>query len=117
MCESGGACVMLCGAEDAPAPQIAAEAVDLPVAREVTIHHLGRHVLELLQAIGGMTGGGQRLLVHVGAVDLDQILAGPIAEMLGQEHGDRVGLLARRTPRAPDPNGPGVSSALQELGE
>jgi len=46
--------------------------------------------------------GGEGLLVDVGAIDLDRVGVGRLAEVLGQEHGDRIWLLAGGAAGAPD---------------
>jgi hypothetical protein len=57
-------------AEDAPAPDVSAESIELAGMREVAMYRLGRDVLQLVQSIQPMPGRAQRVLVDVGAVDL-----------------------------------------------
>lgn len=83
-------------------------AVDL---LEVASQQLRRHRLDRFGVIGGRSSVGQRFLVDIGGVDLDALSEGVGTHCLGQQHGQRVGLLARRTARAPHPDGI-VGSAL-----
>jgi hypothetical protein len=73
--------------EDAPAADVAPQAVELPVAIEVAVDQEIGDVLELIQAIDGVASGGQRLLIDIRPVDPDHVLRSAVAEALGQENG------------------------------
>ena len=89
-------------AEDAPAAEVAPEPMELAVAGEVAIHEPVGHIPQLFRPVRGVARGGEGLLVDVGAIDLDRVGVGRLAEVLGQEHGDRIRLLAGGAARAPD---------------
>ena len=53
-----------------------------------------------------MARGGERVLVDVGAVDLDLEFLRPLPEVLREQNRQRVRLLARRAAGTPDADGP-----------
>src|SRR5262249_58948481 len=55
--------------EDAPLPEVAPEAVQLPLRDEVPLEQLTRHVLHVVEAIEAGAGRGERVFVDVGRVD------------------------------------------------
>ena len=57
----------------------------------------------------------QRVLVDVGGIDLHPPPERLDAELLGQDHGERVGLFARRAAGAPDSDGAVGSAAGQHV--
>ena len=89
--------------EDAPATEIAPEPVGLAFPAEVLLEEARRDVLEVIAAVQGVPGGVQRVLVHVGRVDLDVEVSGAVAEVLGQEDRGRKCLLAGRATHRPQP--------------
>ena len=103
--------------EDAPLPEVAPQAVHLPLADEVLVEELAGHVLQRLEAVEGGARRHQGVLVDVGAVDLDVVLALRAGERLRNEHRERVGLLARRAARAPEAQAAGRGGLPDEVGQ
>src|SRR5215472_1274336 len=92
-------------AENDRAPDLLVEEIALLDAVEIAIEEMRRDALNLLGRVERVTRLRQRVLVHVGCVDLDPASKLFDAEMLGQEYGDRVRLLAGRTSGAPHADG------------
>ena len=101
-------------AEDAPAAQVASDPKELAVAGEVSIDERRGHLLELLETVQSVPGDGQRILVDVGAIDLDVDRPRPVAESFGEEQGDRVRLLAGGAAGRPHADGPGGGGGLDQ---
>jgi len=97
--------------EDHVPAQVAPERHAVVGPLEEALGELGGHVLGRLEGIGPEARLVERLLVDVRRVDLDPGQELLLAERLGQQHGQRVGLLARGAARRPDPDprvgGPG----------
>ena len=89
--------------EDAPATEVAPEPVGLAFPAEILLEEAGRDVLEIIDAVQGVPGGAQCLLVHVGRVDLDVEVTGAVAEVLGQQDRGRKRLLSGRATHRPQP--------------
>lgn len=92
--------------EDAPAPDVAPEPERLALACEVLLEQRCRDVLEIFRPIQAVAAGLQRLFVHVGGVDADVEIGRRVAEVLGDQHRDRIRLFARRAPGGPDAKAP-----------
>jgi hypothetical protein len=91
--------------EDHAAAQLLVEGIPLGAALEVFLEELLGDVLDLLQGVGGLAGFFEGAVVHVRRVDLDPLTEGLPAHPLGQQHGQRVGLLARGAAAAPHADG------------
>ncbi len=88
------------------------------VARlEVLPEQVGGDRLDLLGAVGGEPGPAERPLVDVGGVDLDPVAERPDADRLGQDHRQRVRLLARGAAGAPEPDRPVGGLARDQAGD
>jgi len=87
------------------------------VGGEVAVPKLGGHRLEGRLRVHGATSLLERLLVDVRGVDLRAIGHHLGAQQLGQQHGDRVGLLAAGTPGAPHPHRLAGWRGLQQPGQ
>ncbi len=88
--------------EDDAAPEVVVEDVPPADQLEVALAQRVGDGLQLVGAVAGLPRLGQRLLVDVGGVDLE-LLAGSLqAQGLGEEHRQRVGLLAAARAGAPD---------------
>src|SRR5439155_9471677 len=94
--------VEVVAAEDDRPPQVVAEGEAVICLLEVPLAELGRHLLELLRAVARLARLGEGVVVDVGRVDLHAPLEPRLAERLGQQHRDRVRLLARGAARGPD---------------
>jgi hypothetical protein len=93
--------------KDAPSPQLAADTEHVPLRREVTLQHVGRHILELIGAERRLARRHQRIVVDVGGVDLHVDISRPGTEGVGDHDGRGVRLLAGRAARRPDAHAPG----------
>src|SRR5262249_42023408 len=102
-------------AEDAPAADVPAEPIELTVAGEIALRQPVGDVLELLHPVQRVARRRERLFVDVGAVDLDRVVVRGLTQGLGQEHRDRIGLLAGRAAGAPDSDAPRVSDLVDDL--
>ena len=76
--------VEVVAAEDDRAAQLGAEGKAVIRWLEVPLPQLGRNHLELLRGVGRLARFGQRLVVHVGGVDLHTPLESLLAEPLGE---------------------------------
>ena len=87
-------------------------------ARKEPLQPLGRDVLaDLFLRIAAAAGGRQRGDIGVGGEDLDAHLLAGLLHLLGQQHGQAVGLLARRAARDPDPDLRSRPGVLHEGGD
>ena len=101
--------------EDDRPPELTVERVQLAaVAIEVLLQEIGGHVRDLLLAVDRAARLGERLVVHVGGVDLHAIAKGVDPDRFGQHDGGTVGFLSRRAPRAPDADGGAVFRQVLE---
>jgi len=75
------------------------------VGVEVAGEELGGDIGHLTVAVARMARMGQGVLVGVRGVDLDPRLESLLTERLGEQHGDRVGLLAAGAAGTPNPDG------------
>ena len=103
--------------EDDRAADVLVEEIPVVDALEVLREELRRDVLHLRCAIGSVARLHQRVLVDVRGVDLHPPAERLDPEMLGQDHGERVGLLARRAAGAPDSDGAVGPAAGQDARE
>ena len=101
-------------AEDAPAAQVTSEPIELPVAGEVSLEERRGHLLELLETVQSVPGDGQRVLVDVGAIDLDVDRCRPVAEPFGEQQRNRVRLLTRGAAGRPHADGLGRGGGLDQ---
>ena len=84
----------LCVANSTSLAQLAADAVAARPRDEEALQPLRRDVGDVGVRVERLARGGDRLLVEVGGEHLDCGLLERRAGVLGQQHGDRVGLLA-----------------------
>ena len=91
-------------AEDDRPPQVLAEREPGVGALEVPLAQRLGHGLEPLGGVDGLACHRERAVVDVGRVDLHAFAVGVGAERLGEHDRGRVGLLAGRAARAPDPD-------------
>src|SRR5581483_3668170 len=81
--------------ENGHVADLAAYVAGFASADEVFFPPLSRHELQFLGRVLTTARHIQGFLVHVGRVNLDVVPGEAVSEMLGQENGDAVGLLAR----------------------
>jgi hypothetical protein len=90
-------------AEDHRAAQVGAEG---PAGAAALLEVAGAQVVgdagQVAGREGAGAGAGQRVLVHVGGVDLHPVAHRLVAQRFGQHHGDGEGLLAGGAARRPD---------------
>ncbi|CAG7000123.1 hypothetical protein PICSAR164_02743 [Mycobacterium avium subsp. paratuberculosis] len=91
-------------AEDHRPAQILVKNVAAVDLFEVAGQQIRRHRLDRPGVVGGAARLGQRVLVDVGGIDLHPLPERVEAQRLGQQHRQRVGLLARGAPRTPHPD-------------
>src|SRR5207248_7189764 len=102
-------------AEDHRAAQVRPEDEAAGGRLEVALHELRIDALELFLRIAGQARLVERLPVGVGAVDLHALAERVGAHRLGEEHGDRIGLLAGGAAGGPDAHEVVRALRLQEL--
>ena len=82
--------------------QLAADAIAAPLLGEEAPQPLLRHIGGERERVEAFARGADRALVEIGREHLQRRRRFERSRMLGQEDGDRVRLLARRTRRHPD---------------
>jgi hypothetical protein len=85
-------------------------------ALEEALERLVRDVLDLPRQVGAVASEAERLLVDIGRVDLDPVAKRLITHDPREHHGERIRLLARRTPGAPNPDRRLAWPRVQKLG-
>ena len=91
--------------EDQGPAQVAAEDPVLAFGVEETPRPvLAERVHQVLEAVAPAPRLGERVLVGVGGIDLHRLAEPVLAERLGQQHRERVRLLAGRAARRPHPH-------------
>ena len=103
--------------EDAPLPHVPPDSVRLPFGHEVALEELTRHVLQRLEPVEPRARRRERVLVDVGAVDLDVVVVLRPAQTFGDQHREGVRLLARRAARAPQAQAVRRGRLLDQHGE
>ncbi len=91
-------------AEDDPAPQVRPERELAAGLLEVLVTQLRRHRIQVLRGVDAHPGVTQRVVVDVGAVDLDPFRGFVDPERLGERYGQRVRLLTGGAAGAPHPD-------------
>ena len=103
--------------EDAHLAQLLDRLVGLPLSREEAREPLGRHVLGDVRGVAAMARLSEHLRVEVGREDLHEALRLQSLEVLAQQDGDGVGLLARGAAGDPDADRRVGGLALHDAGK
>src|SRR5206468_622411 len=88
--------------EDGDRADLLADFELIALAREVALDHLVGQIRQGRRGVYATAREVDRVVVDVSGKDAHGVARQLVAERLGDEHGQRVRLFARRTARAPD---------------